>query len=315
MVKYAEFSADGRRVLTIGAQEARVWNADNGRPLGPAFKSDSPLFAHSSSGDGKRLAVADVAGVVSLWEVDTGRRLLEPFVVPSTPDERLGGNPPQKGPRGSLAARPTALALSENGEYLAAASINWPAGVWITDIEVGTTAFARSTSKGILSSLGISPDGKHVLTASSDTTARVWESATGAPAGPPLHHPTFVRCAAFSRDGRYVVTGDSAPNVRVWDGCTGELLVPPVSSQAIGQPWRIWFSDRGRQINIRSVSGKASEWDLPLLAESAPLSADLMHLLTGREIDETEGIAFLGSAIFLNDPERFRNAWLSFIDK
>src|SRR5262249_4884545 len=29
--------------------------------------------------------------------------------------------------------------------------------------------------------------------------ARVWDSSTGRPAGPPLHHPVFVRYAAFSR--------------------------------------------------------------------------------------------------------------------
>src|SRR5262249_25473468 len=78
--------------------------------------------------------------------------------------------------------------------------------------------------------------------------ARVWDSATGRPAGPPLHHPVFVRYAAFSRDGRYVVPGDSAPNVRVWDGYTGDLLVPPLSTQAVGVPRRIWFSANGRQI-------------------------------------------------------------------
>src|SRR5262249_38604847 len=96
VVKLAEFSADGRRVLTVDAKEARVRDADTGRAIGPAFQPDSPPFAHSLSGDGKRLAVADVAGVVSLWEVDTGRRLLEPFVVPSAPGEGLSRKaPPQ----------------------------------------------------------------------------------------------------------------------------------------------------------------------------------------------------------------------------
>jgi WD40 repeat protein len=314
-VKDAVFSADGRRVLTVGAKEARVFNADNGRAIGPAFKLDFPPFALRLSGDGKRLAVADVAGVVSLWEVDTGTRLLGPFVVPSTAGEPLSRKVPQKRPQGPPVIKPTAIALSENGEYLAAASINWPAGVWITNVGAGTTVHAPSTTKAILSSLEISADGKYVLTASSDTTARVWESPTGNPAGPPLHHPTFVRYAAFSRDGRYVVTGDSAPNVRVWDGYTGEVLVPPLSSRAVGGPWRIWFSQNGRQIIFRSRTGKAIQWDLPLLASSAPLSADLMRLLTGREIDETEGIAFLDHALFRKDTERFRSAWLSFAGK
>jgi WD40 repeat protein len=315
IVRDAKFSADGRRVLTIGEKEARVWDAEDGTPLGAAFRSDFPLFAVRWSGDGKRLATSNVAGVVSLWEVDTGRRLLEPFIVPSAPGEPLSRKVPQKRPNGPPVTKLTAIDLSENGEHLAAAAINWPTGVWITDVAADTTVNAPSPTRAILSSLAMSPDGKYVLTASSDTTARVWESSTGSPAGPPLHHPTFVRCAAFSRDGRYVATGDSAANVRVWDGYTGDLLVPPLSTQAIGAPRRIWFSENGRQINVRSLSGKVMQRNLPSLTVSAPLSADLMRLLSGREIDETERITFLDHALFRTNTERFRNAWLAFVSK
>jgi WD40 repeat protein/serine/threonine protein kinase len=315
IVRDAKFSADGRRVLTVGEKEARVWDAEDGRAHGPAFGSDFPLFAVRWSRDGKRLATADVAGIVSLWEVDTGRRLLESFVVPSVPGESLSRKLPQKRPNVPSVTRLTAVDLSENGEYLAAAAVNWPTGVWVTDVAAGTTVHAPSPTKAVLSSLAMSPDGKFVLTASSDTTARVWDSTTGSPAGPPLHHPTFVRSAAFSKDGRYVVTGDSAANVRVWDGYTGDLLVPPLSSRAIGEPRCIWFSENGRQINVRSLSGKVMQWDMPSLTVPAPLSADLMRLLSGREIDETEGITFLDHLLFRKDTERFRNAWLAFACK
>src|SRR5262249_28816597 len=142
VVKLAEFSADGRRVLTVDAKEARVRDANTGRAIGPAFQPDSPPFAHSLSGDGKRLAVADVAGVVSLGEVDPGRRVLGPFVAPSAPGEGLSRKAPPQRPQGPPVIRPTAVALSENGAYLAAASINWPTGVWITDVGAGTTVHA-----------------------------------------------------------------------------------------------------------------------------------------------------------------------------
>ena len=46
-----------------------------------------------------------------------------------------------------------------------------------------------------------SPDGRRILTASSDKTARLWDTATGAPIGEPMRHEDEVVDAAFSPDG------------------------------------------------------------------------------------------------------------------
>jgi WD40 repeat protein len=311
-VKDARFSADGQRVLTLAGDEVRVWDADTGEAIGPAFKVNSPLYAPQLSGDGSRLAAVDGDRVVYLWEVDSGRTVLEPFRVPLESGQPLGaGKAPPQRPSAPTPFRQLAIALSENGRYLAAASLPGPSpGVWITDVEAGTTVHVPLMASWI-QSVELSPDGRHLLTASSDTTARVWESATGKPAGPPLHHPIFARRAAFRLDGRYVATADAAANVRVWDGFTGDLLVPPLPAHAGGEPRRVWFSQDGRRVIFHSKADRFVQWDLPLLAASTPLSADLMRLLAGQEIDETEGIAFLPGSLFRDHAERFRNAWVS----
>ncbi|WP_437727535.1 nSTAND1 domain-containing NTPase [Sorangium sp. So ce861] len=78
----------------------------------------------------------------------------------------------------------------------------------------------------VVRSAAFSPDGKRIVTASADRTARVW-SADGA--GQPLvlrGHEDTVYSAAFSPDGERIVTASADRTARVWsaDG-TGEPLV------------------------------------------------------------------------------------------
>ena len=316
-VVQAEFSADGERAATIGKDEVRIWSAQTGEAIGPGFKLDNPVSLYRLEGHGHRLAVVDSNGAVFLWDVDTGRKLVEPFLAPSDAGDALVSLHAAFRQKVSSVATPTAIALSENGRYLAAARVFQSGArppVAVIDVDARSTVFVVMKTVSVIQSLELSRDGKHLLIASSDTTARIYESATGKPAGPPLHHPNFVRRTAFSRDGRYVLTADAVKNIRIWDGQTGDLLVPPLPAMAAGEPTRVWFSRDDRRVILRSSIGKAIQWDLPALEASIVPSADLMSLLTGQKIDETEGIAFLDTNIFRDDQERFGKAWLSWVD-
>ncbi len=67
-----------------------------------------------------------------------------------------------------------------------------------------------------------SPDGRRVVTASDDQTARVWVADTGKPVGAPLQHRSIVNSAAFSPDGRRVMTASADNTARVWEADTGK---------------------------------------------------------------------------------------------
>ena len=67
-------------------------------------------------------------------------------------------------------------------------------------------------------SAAFSPDGKRIVTASMDKTARLWDAATGQPIGEPLKgHDGAVWSAAFSPDGKRIVTASEDKTARIWD--------------------------------------------------------------------------------------------------
>jgi WD40 repeat protein len=66
------------------------------------------------------------------------------------------------------------------------------------------------------------------VTASWDTTARVWDAQTGQPLTEPIKHGSIVRSAQFSPDGKRIVTGSEDGTIRVWDAQTGQLLTGPL---------------------------------------------------------------------------------------
>jgi dipeptidyl aminopeptidase/acylaminoacyl peptidase len=67
-------------------------------------------------------------------------------------------------------------------------------------------------------SAAFSPDGKRIVTASADKTARLWDAETGKPIGALLTgHKSNVNSAMFSPDGKRIVTASSDYTVWVWE--------------------------------------------------------------------------------------------------
>ena len=81
-----------------------------------------------------------------------------------------------------------------------------------------------------MQSAAFSPDGKRIVTASEDKTARLWDAETGKPIGEPLRgHEGRVSSAAFSPDGKRIVTASGDKTARLWDAETGKPIGEPLT--------------------------------------------------------------------------------------
>jgi WD40 repeat protein len=75
-----------------------------------------------------------------------------------------------------------------------------------------------------LSACAFSPDGRFVLTASMDNTARLWDAASGAELRHFQGHENPVISCAFSPDGRRILTASWDQTARLWDAASGAEL-------------------------------------------------------------------------------------------
>ena len=66
-----------------------------------------------------------------------------------------------------------------------------------------------------------SPDGARIVTASGDSTVRIWDATTGTEITILRGHESWVYSAAFSPDGARIVTTSLDRTVRIWDATTG----------------------------------------------------------------------------------------------
>jgi WD40 repeat protein len=178
---------------------------------------------------------------------------------------------------------------------------------WHTDeAEVALNRAAEAPSllhllhdRSSIESGAFSPDGKRIVTASWDGTARVWDSESGNLLVTLAGHGSAVTDAAFSPDGTRIVTAGLDKTARLWDAGTGHILFVLTGHTDFVRS--VEFSSDGKRIVTSSDDNTARVWDSE--------SGNLMETLTGQTCVEKPAEGCNGhSAVFSPDGKRIATA-------
>jgi WD40 repeat protein len=222
VVNAAVFSPDGRNVITVSADTtARLWDATTGQPIGPALKHLGAVKAAAFSPNGKIVLTVSSDTTARVWDIRDVTKIRAAGVLAHN---------------GAV----NAVAFSPDGERVATASDDPTARLWtIKDRRPGAPADAIDPKQvGTLPhqravlAVAFSPDGRRVVTASADSTARLWDAYTLEPLGTPLQHQGAVSAVTFSADGRRVITASADGTVRIWSSDTGQPVADPLQPEA-----------------------------------------------------------------------------------
>jgi WD40 repeat protein/Flp pilus assembly protein TadD len=129
--------------------------------------------------------------------------------------------------------------------------------------------------------VAFSPDGKSILTASDDGTARLWDAEIGQPLGRPLDYQAGISTAAFGPDGKAVLTASKDTTARVWNVATGRPIGSPLQHGSFVVA--AVFGPDGKSVLTGSWDTTARLWDA---ATGQPIGPPLVHH------DSIYGVAF-----------------------
>jgi WD40 repeat protein len=221
--------------------------------------------------DGKTLAAASVDGIVTLWDVASGK---------------------ERATCGSQDQNLQSMAMTPDGKTLAVGYEDQTVQLWDTG-----PPRKRSTLKGHRSdviSMAFSHDGKFLVSLSRDGAVKAWDVSTGKEQGCPTAEGHFeCRAMALAADGKTLACGQDGGKVKLWDVGGKKVLV---SLQ--GTPngvLSLAFSGDGKKLAVSHADHVVKVWEVvtgkEVLSVQSPYTLAVALTPDGRTLAAAQGKA------------------------
>ena len=237
-------SSDGRRMVVRATDQPATitvrtisWGKDRWQSdpytLHP-LSNERPvaLLCMVVSPDGRTLAAGHAHERISLWALDTGRRIAT--MVPDGDGDV------------------SVLQFSPDGKTVASGASNGALRLW--DVATGKEQAVVPGDGHSVNGIAFSPDGTRLAAASTGRTVKLWNTVADTEPAILQGHANEVRTVAFSPDGKTLASGSEDGTVRLWDVATWLELISLDAQR--GGAHVIAFSPDG---NLLASSGTAAD--------------------------------------------------------
>jgi WD40 repeat protein len=209
-IKSALFSYDNKFVLsTSWDATARIWDVSSGKQI-HVFKKES-IFDLARFSSDNRLVLTISGKEITLWDVKSGKEL------------RTFGGKTVDMERPYPYHDSQSTFLSSDNKYLFSIFDLDSNNTNLWDIEKGKLIKLIGQNSKI-NYASFNYDNLKLLTASDDSTARVWDIKTGKTILELKGHDNKVNYSSFSNDNKFIVTMDDFNTLRIWNNETGNLI-------------------------------------------------------------------------------------------
>lgn len=258
IVRAVTFAPDGATLASGGIDPAtgrsvRIWDAKTFKTihtLKGQFGGQVDARAIAFSNDGQFIAAPDFSHV-HIWEAATGN----PQETIDTPGHKTV----------------EAIAFDANAWTLTFAGENGTLSRW----DIARREWRKLAASGhtqSISAVAVSPDGKKIVTAGNDASARLWDLDTAQVVrefkNPKKAGVSLVHDAAFSPDGETVVTANHTQGIICWNAEDGTVKQHILGDNLAGpRIVSVAFAPDGKSIATESVDEAATKLWNPVTGE------------------------------------------------
>jgi hypothetical protein len=221
----ATFAPDGQRVVTVGGNEARMWDLQ-GTELG-SFGPHRPVAFASFSPTDDKVVTAGWDNSARIWDARTGAALL---TLAGRAQEAIGDDGDSGGEPNAHTAAVNSAVFSPDpaAEFVLTASDDNTVRLW--DAKAGRVLHVfnqdSQAHQGGITRAIFFRDGARFASAARDGTVSVWSLENRVqPLVRMKAHDAAVLDLALSPDERFLITGSADNTARIFNVADGEMLL------------------------------------------------------------------------------------------